>query len=851
MASTYKTPGAYIEEITKFPPSVAAVETAIPAFIGYTEKAEKNGESLFKVPLKIDSFLEFEQYFGGPPSREIIIRLNTANQFVKTERKAGKNQYLLYDSLRLFYDNGGGICYIVSVGDYTTAPSIGSVNLGTGILGGLKALEKYDEPTLIASPDAVNVDSGLYAFQQQALLQCNKLQDRFLICDLLKSDEQKTNETFDDRVSQFRDNIGINYLKYGAAYVPWLKTSLPLDLLYRDVSFGYEGGAVPTPGSSLNLLLSITNNTAIQQLLYDLDNATKVVDDLKNKLVPGGPLVDAGLKDLRDQIKKLQGGFMSDFNITPPLATLALLSPKLKLIYDKIRDVILTAKTISDALPAVVSTLPVPSNTQTVEFKLAKDITTLKELGRTFFNSLATHHNEIVQKDATVLLVNPVASVTDMINFLAYPPTVLTLANVPIDPATRQQYRQITAKKAAFDQLLTNANTGTTNATNTNAAVLASVPLATTGAVFKTAIDAEITGAAALAPGAASTALGVKIAAAATLNDAKIAAAIAKSIIDEEFALTPGAATVGALIPDPVGFTGSIVNSIFPELVRLREAAAKAAAVTAPPATKADVILAVTVTVSVPREFALLAANGAVSLAANVIAFYESILSTAQTYETTFNQSLLQSFGIYKTLVTKAGQDMMILPPSGGVAGVYASVDSNRGVWKAPANTSLTSVLGPYVVLNVQDQEGLNVDPNAGKSINAIRYFTGKGTLVWGTRTLAGNDNEWRYVPVRRFFNYAEESIKKATEPFVFEPNDLNTWVRVKAMIENFLTLEWRRGALAGSKPDNAFYVKVGLGETMTAVDILEGKMIIEVGMAVVRPAEFIILRFAHKMQEV
>jgi phage tail sheath protein FI len=134
--------------------------------------------------------------------------------------------------------------------------------------------------------------------------------------------------------------------------------------------------------------------------------------------------------------------------------------------------------------------------------------------------------------------------------------------------------------------------------------------------------------------------------------------------------------------------------------------------------------------------------------------------------------------------------------------------------------------------------------------VNAIRSFTGKGVLVWGARTLAGNDNEWRYVSVRRFFNMAEESIKKATEQFVFEPNDKNTWVRVKAMINNFLTAQWRAGALAGPTPEKAFYVNIGLGETMTAVDILEGNMIVEIGMAVVRPAEFIILRFSHKMQE-
>lgn len=204
----------------------------------------------------------------------------------------------------------------------------------------------------------------------------------------------------------------------------------------------------------------------------------------------------------------------------------------------------------------------------------------------------------------------------------------------------------------------------------------------------------------------------------------------------------------------------------------------------------------------------------------------------------------------YNTILTAIGNLPMELPPSSAMAGVYARVDSDRGVWKAPANVSLNYVIKPTVkVTNVQ-QDGLNVDTTAGKSINAIRTFTGKGTLVWGARTLAGNDKEWRYVPVRRFFNMAEESIKKATEQFVFEPNDMNTWVRVKAMINNFLTLQWRAGALAGPTPDKAFYVNVGLGETMTANDILDGNMIIEIGMAVVRPAEFIILKFSHKMQE-
>lgn len=198
-------------------------------------------------------------------------------------------------------------------------------------------------------------------------------------------------------------------------------------------------------------------------------------------------------------------------------------------------------------------------------------------------------------------------------------------------------------------------------------------------------------------------------------------------------------------------------------------------------------------------------------------------------------------------------QNGVVLPPSAAVTGIYARVDSSRGVWKAPANEGVNALNSANPLsFKVTDelQKSLNVDDVSGKSVNALRAFTGKGTLVWGARTLAGNDNEWRYVSVRRFFNMVEESVKKASAQFVFEPNDANTWVKVRAMIENFLILQWRAGALAGQKPEHAFYVKVGLGETMTALDILEGRMTVEIGMAVVRPAEFIILKFSHKMQE-
>jgi uncharacterized protein len=205
---------------------------------------------------------------------------------------------------------------------------------------------------------------------------------------------------------------------------------------------------------------------------------------------------------------------------------------------------------------------------------------------------------------------------------------------------------------------------------------------------------------------------------------------------------------------------------------------------------------------------------------------------------------------LYNAITAKLATYTMTLYPSSTMAGIYASVDRDRGVWKAPANVSLAGVVAPSVNISASEQDILNVDAGSGKSINAIRAFAGKGVLVWGARTLAGNDNEWRYINVRRLFIYAEESIMKATEFVVFEPNDRNTWSRVRSLINSFLTNLWRDGGLVGASTEEAFFVKVGLGETMTAQDILEGKMIIQIGLAASRPAEFIILQFSHKLQE-
>lgn len=191
-----------------------------------------------------------------------------------------------------------------------------------------------------------------------------------------------------------------------------------------------------------------------------------------------------------------------------------------------------------------------------------------------------------------------------------------------------------------------------------------------------------------------------------------------------------------------------------------------------------------------------------------------------------------------------------VIPPSGAIAGIYASTDSRVGVWQAPANIGIASVKELTQQITDSQQDDMNVDPETAKSVNAIRYFKGKGILVWGSRTLDGGSNEWRYVPVRRLFTYVEKSIKLSTSWAVFQPNDENTWVKIKCQVSNFLSDLWNSGALTGATPDDAYFVEVGKGVTMTEDDINNGYLRVRIGLAAVRPAEFIVLEFSHKVQE-
>ena len=656
MPTNYKTPGVYIEEITKFPPSIAPVETAIPAFVGYTQKADKvKPGDLLNVPTKIGSIADYEMFFGtGAAPTVTNVTLDDNRNFKSAD--VG-NVFYMYDSLRLFYTNGGGDCYIVSTGSYLSAGKVLADFFQDGKDIGLGALEKEDEPTILVFPDnSLLNDTDFYTVYVKALAQCESLQDRVGLLHV-KEDDPRGDQSF-------RSNTGTTALKYGMAYTPWLEVNFPKDISYRAFK------DVIVVGSSKFKLADLIDQSdpSAGKMTATITQYEQVIADV-NKVAAASDAV-AGKKNgtLRDRYGSLKSDYQGGKTHT--------------------------------SLEALVDFM----------FEVAREVDLL--VGGT---SGAIANAEL--KKTMQGIINP------------------TLKD-SYDPLIGHE-KELEAKVAGYT---TQFGTGT----------------------------------------------------------------------------VPSAADWGTIFSAPPGASDDIP------------------AAAASDSEKMDSMLS-----RLDKIFDTI--NGA---------WLGGVVGAAQKKEQSANDGLAASCPIYKTILNGIQNTSTAVPPSGAVAGIYAYVDRTRGVWKAPANVSIAGIVGPKDSFRASELDNLNIDPNSGKSINVIRSFTGKGTMIYGARTLAGNDNEWKYVSVRRFFNMVEESSKKATEQFVFEPNDANTWVRVQAMLENFLTVLWRQGALQGIKPEHAFYVAVGLGKTMTALDILEGRMIIEIGMAAVRPAEFIVLRFSHKMAE-
>lgn len=679
MATSYKTPGVFVEEIPKLPPSVAQVETAIPAFIGYTEKAEKNGDNIANIPTKVDSLVEFESWFGYAYEHQpgdISVELDENNNFAVTEVEYIDKSFYLYDAIRLFYDNGGGKCYVTSVGLYAADSfTNGILDSPAALTTGLNAVAKYDEPTILVIPDAVNLDEGdFYSLQQASIAQCAKLQDRVSVLDL---NENGTDE-LDEAVDEFRENIGMSNLKYAAAYTPWLYNTYS-----RTVGFElFRNNVVNSANTAVDLGEDVTTDSDMNTLIATANNA---IDDVKV---------------LETDVNTLRGT-----------------SPTLTDKYNKLRSDVMLASdaTTVGAFQALMDYVR----------QVALVFPTWRTGGDAFVNADLINALDAAGNDSVAGLKK---FVTELVAF---------------------------EKNADMDTLLTSQS--------------------------YTAYD-----------------------------DVPLA--------------------------DPNSWLGADVSTI-------AGSATNFGSPVMPAVTPADD--------TANRTTVKAALDTLTAIFKGLSDFVDRIQLAAETYRKLAEDALLSNHPLYSSIVKAIKKKMSLVPPSGAMAGIYSRVDGARGVWKAPANESISYVSSTKTQITAEDQSSLNVDTVAGKSINAIRAFTGKSpALVWGARTLAGNDNEWRYISVRRFFNMVEESCKKATEPFVFEPNDANTWVKVQGMIENFLTTLWRQGALQGAKPEHAFYVAVGLNKTMTALDILEGRMIVEIGMAAVRPAEFIILRFSHKMAE-
>lgn len=416
MAKQYATPGVYIEEKSAFANSVVSVATAVPAFIGYTQKAAAGKKDLTNVPMRITSMVEFLSYFGGAPKTTFTIEADGDNYSLTAD--AGTN-YNLFRSMQLYFANGGGSCYIVSVGNYSNGvKSADLVGAETG--GGITALLKEQEPTLVVIPDAVLLEEGDCATVQQAMIKhCGAdTRSRFAILDVWNGFKART-LLDDDVVTAARTAYGGNFLDFAASYYPWLNATVVSadDLDYTNIS-----------------------------------NADGLVDVLNNEVDEN---VSAGY------VKAEKG--------------------------DMIKDEI--AKVNDDK-----------ANTQSVS---------------------------------------------------------------------------------------------------------------------------------------------------------------------------------------------NLLKAVSP---------------------------------------------------------------------------------IYNDIIAQMKDALNVLPPSGAIAGIYALVDSSVGVFKAPANVSVSAITGPTVNVTAEEQENLNL-PLSGKAVNAIRPFVGKGTLVWGARTLDGNSGDWRYVNVRRTMIMLEQSIKFACEPYVFRPD--------------------------------------------------------------------------------
>ncbi len=713
-ANNPQTPGIYTVEKNAFPNSVAEVPTAIPAFVGYTEFAIKDGKPL-KTPLLVNSMAEYTQHFGGSFQNQYPIKLLTVSSDPITKEKVippydfevndkyyeilqpgSGMMFYLYNCLDLFYQNGGGPCYIMSIGTYTkeveaTPPAKGYVSVPNvpdkdHFLSGLEELPKiqFPKPTMILTPDSLLLSSTDYfTVQEQVLMQCGELRDRVGMIDIYDGYQGLDKGV----ISNFRNSIGNNYLKYGITYYPFLETTVvdATDVTYANVD---QDSTYAKGQGGVTLAEIFIGEPALPALKTITQDLHSVANLTATPFMNFAGALPSALPDTAAAAPSVQ-------------------YPSWSLSFN--------------AFPASDNTTEILQWQMRVVFSMVWTLYTLGQKNELKFPEVSIANKTL--QSAVKSMTNVQGNlVSQLINLYAY-----------------------------------DAN-------------------------YKPSDDTSTTSIGVLTPA----------------NFAKIG--VTQDIINN----TPKLKTP----PNPYGPTPMASGELF----NIADNAIKSA-----------------FTVALKSIY--------------------QVATAAQTLLNQYNSSLENSNANYKTLMVALAKHAGTLPPSAAMAGVYALVDNTEGVWIAPANRNINSVIAPTVTINNDQQASLNVDALAGKSINAIRSFYGRGpAIIWGARTLDGNSQDWRYINVRRTMIMIEQSIANAAEQLVFQPNDSSTWNNCEAMIDNFLHNLWSEGCLQGAAPSAAYNVSVGLGKTMTPQDILDGIMRVEVKLAIVRPAEFIIITYEQKM---
>lgn len=781
--SKYKTPKVYVEEIDSFPSSVVQGGTAIPVFVGYTGKKPTDNA------VRINSMMEYEQVFGGAYTYCISVNVEKQDGDVKVisansvQEEDLDAKYNLYYQLRMYFANGGGVCYVISAGEYDE----GKVNKAD-IEKAMEKIGTESEATIIMLPDSVLLnEDDCYDTYKMALDQCESLKDRFVIVDVLQA---ASSGSFEKDIDDFRDKIGNNNLKYGASYGPYLNTTLNLSYDEDKVNVSINSDSIGITRKMSLLVDSLLNNNNIPE-------------------EESGKYDGGQYESYVKYVRKLKED--SKYSV------LSAVIDNIKMASQATSPENYEGEEKDSLLPLIYAVPPVTSEIIGKVDIIKDNYCNLQDQINAFCNYITDPKNvpDTYQGDdqGNDEYSKKYISYVNGLRGDDYKGVSVILSN--IEYATSSQDKDEYTNQGGKD--------------SDSYSLKPLIDMNSKKTVKKISKDLD------------------KIKSG--IGDVYL---LTNELVQylEDTDVIPGPQQGGSYNEDDYENYKGYVDEILQyrsdsQYIELKDRLSCIG----------DAAESGSLYEGSDRNslLPLIFADGDVRC--DVKRKVKSILEKSdqdlqQSDDAVPLLNLQQTDSqVYYAVKSYLDNVRITLPPSGSIAGIYSRVDRNRGVWQAPANISLNNVISPTVKITDGDQADMNV-PQDGKAVNAIRSFTGKGILVWGARTLDGNSNDWRYVNVRRLFNTVEKTVRDSCGNYLFEPNVQMTWTKISVTISNYLESMWNQGALAGSSASQAYFVNVGLGKTMTAQDILEGRMIVKVGIAPVRPAEFLIIEFSQLLQQ-